>query len=200
MVLSDEIYERLIFGGAAFRAFAGLSPELFARTLTVNGVSKTFAMTGWRIGWTAGPVSVIKAMDSIQGQQTGNPCSVSQYAALAALEGDQQCVEEMKAEFAKRCEFVCNRLEGMPGIKLIRPNGAFYAFFDVSAHFNKVFRGVKVTDSAGFCLAALEQAHVNLVLGSAFGAEGFVRLSYAASMETLQKGLDALQAWLKTGK
>ena len=201
-VLSDEIYERLVYGESEdtkFHAFAGLAPELFDRTLTVNGVSKTYAMTGWRIGWTAGPAEVIKAMGSIQSQQTGNPCSVSQFAAIAALTGDQSCVEQMKAEFVKRRDFVCERLPKIQGLKLAPPDGAFYAFFDISEHFGKTFGGVKVTDSDIFCRTALEQAHVNLVLGADFGAEGFARMSFATSMETIQRGLDAFEAWLATG-
>lgn len=200
LVLTDEIYERLVYGGARFQAFASLGAELFNRTLTVNGVSKTYAMTGWRIGWTAGPANVIKAMDGVQGQQTSNPCSISQYAAVAALNGDQQCISKMKAEFAKRCEYVVGRISRIRGLKLTPPGGAFYAFFDVSSYFGKTFRTNTVTDSASFCLAALEQAHVSLVQGAAFGAEGFVRLSFATSMEIIERGLDALEAWLATGK
>ncbi|MGL4465444.1 MAG: pyridoxal phosphate-dependent aminotransferase [Planctomycetia bacterium] len=197
LVLSDEIYERLIYGDVAFQAFASLGPELYARTLTVNGVSKTYAMTGWRIGWTCGPADVIAAMDGIQSQQSGNPCSVSQYAAIAALNGDQGCVEEMKMEFARRCSYVCDRLPTLPGVVLPKPTGAFYAFFDVSRHFGKTFGGMKVENSTQFCLGALAQAHVNLVPGSAFGQEGFVRMSFATGMPVIEKGLDALEAWLK---
>lgn len=200
VVLSDEIYERLIYGGAQFKAFAALRPELFERTLTVNGVSKTYAMTGWRIGWTAGPTNIIKAMDTIQSQQTSNPSSISQYAAIAALTGDQVCIEKMKVEFAKRCAYVCERIPKIPGVKLPLPDGAFYAFFDVSSYFGKSFGGVKVTDSTSFCLTAIDQAKVVLTQGSAFGAEGFVRLSFATSLDTLRAGLDALENWLATAK
>lgn len=197
-VLSDEIYERLIYTDTPFVAFGSLGPEIFERTLTVNGVSKTFAMTGWRIGWTCGPAAIIKAMDNIQSQQTSNPSSISQYAAIAALRGDPGCVEAMKQEFVKRRNYVCERLNKIPGITIEPPDGAFYAFFDVTKFFNKTFGGVKVKDSQSFCLALLEQGHVNFVQGSAFGAEGFVRMSFATSMETIQKGLDALEAWLKS--
>ncbi|QDU63406.1 Putative N-acetyl-LL-diaminopimelate aminotransferase [Planctomycetes bacterium Pan216] len=199
IVLSDEIYERLLYGDAEFKAFASLGPDVLERTLTVNGVSKTYAMTGWRIGWTAGPAAVIKAMGTIQSQQTSNPCSISQCAAIAALSGDQAPVEAMKKEFAKRRDFVCKRLGEIEGLGIVEPDGAFYAFIDVSAHFGKTFGGSTVKDSSSFCLAALEQAHVNLVQGDAFGAEGFARLSFATSMEIIAKGLDALEAWLKTG-
>lgn len=200
IVLSDEIYERLIYGGAQFKAFAALRPELFDRSLTVNGVSKTYAMTGWRIGWTAGPTNIIKAMDTIQSQQTSNPSSISQYAAIAALTGDQACIEKMKVEFAKRCAYVCERILKIPGVKLPIPDGAFYAFFDVSSYFGKRFGGVTVTDSTSFCHTAIDQAKVVLTQGSAFGAEGFVRLSFATSQDTLRAGLDALENWLATAK
>jgi aspartate aminotransferase len=197
-VISDEIYERLVFGDAKATCFATLRPGLAERTLTISGASKSYAMTGWRMGWTLGPAHVIKAMGNIQSQQTGNPCSISQYAALAALEGEQECVEWMRKEFEARRDLVCGRLSAIPGVRCPLPGGAFYAFFDVSAHFGRSLGGHKVADSAGFSRAALEAAHVNLVAGSAFGAEGYVRLSYATSREQLQGGLDRLEAWLRT--
>lgn len=200
IVMSDEIYERLIYGDAEFKAFASLRPELMERTITINGVSKTYAMTGWRIGWTAAPANIIKAMDTIQSQQTSNPCSISQYAAIAALTGDQEPVEKMKVEFAKRCAYVCERIPKIPGVELPLPDGAFYAFFDVSTYFGKSFGGVKVTDSESFCMAAIDQAKVVMTQGSAFGAEGFVRMSFATSMETLKAGLDVFEKWLKTAE
>jgi aspartate aminotransferase len=195
-VLSDEIYERLIFGDAKATCFATLRPGLAERTLTVSGASKTYSMTGWRMGWTCGPAALIKAMGNIQSQQTGCPCSVSQYAALAALEGDQQCVEKMRQEFEVRRDLVCKRLSAIKGIRCPVPGGAFYAFFDVSAHFGRTLGGITINDSATFCRAALEQAHVNIVQGSAFGAEGYARLSYATSRAVLEAGMDALEKWL----
>ncbi len=196
-VISDEIYERLVFGDARATCFATLRPGLAERTITISGASKTYAMTGWRMGWALGPVQVIKAMGNIQSQQTGCPCSVSQYAALAAIEGDQECVERMRREFEARRDLVCARLKKIPGVKSFVPQGAFYAFFDVSAHFGRTLGGRSVTDSISFCQAALECAHVNVVAGAAFGAEGYVRLSYAASREQLQAGLDRLEQFLR---
>jgi aspartate aminotransferase len=198
-VLSDEIYEQLVFGDAEATCFAKLRPELAERTITISGCSKTYAMTGWRMGWTVGPLQVIRAMGNVQSQQTGCPSSVSQYAALAALQGDQSCVEKMRQEFEARRDLVCERLTAMPGVKCSTPGGAFYAFFNISAHFGRTLGGKKITDSAGFCQAALESAHVNLVAGSAFGAEGYVRLSFAASREQLIAGLDRLEAFLGQG-
>ncbi len=195
-VLSDEIYERLLFGDAQATCFATLRPGLAERTLTISGASKTYSMTGWRMGWTCGPAHVIKAMGDIQSQETGNPCSISQYAAIAALEGDQGCVETMRREFEARRDLVCKRLSAIKGIRCPVPGGAFYAFFDVSAHFGRTLGGVTINDSATFCRAALMQAQVNLVQGSAFGAEGYARLSYATSRAILDSGLEALEKWL----
>ncbi|HTU19732.1 MAG TPA: pyridoxal phosphate-dependent aminotransferase [Gemmataceae bacterium] len=196
-VISDEIYERLVFDNAHATCFATLRPGLAERTITISGASKTYAMTGWRMGWALGPAAVIKAMGNVQSQQTGCPCSVSQYAALAAIEGDQECVERMRREFEARRDLVCARLRKMPGVKSSVPQGAFYAFFDVSAHFGRTLAGRPVADSLNFCQAALECAHVNVVAGAAFGAEGYVRLSYAASREQLQAGLERLEQFLR---
>ncbi len=196
-VISDEIYEKLVYGDARATCFATLRPGLAESTITISGVSKSYAMTGWRIGWAVAPLAVAKAMANVQSQETSNPCSVSQYAALAALEGDQGCVEEMRREFQARRDLVCRRLCELPGIGCPVPEGAFYAFFNVSAHFGKTLKGRKVTDSASFCQAALETVHVNLVPGSAFGMEGCVRLSFATSRETINQGIDRLEEFLR---
>jgi aspartate aminotransferase len=197
-VLSDEIYEKLVYGDARATCFATLRPALPERTITISGVSKSYAMTGWRMGWALGPAHVVKAMGNIQSQETSNPSSISQYAALAALEGDQECVEKMRREFEARRDLVCRRLAALPNVRCPMPGGAFYAFFNISAHFGRTLAGKKVTDSASFCQIALETAHVNMVPGSAFGAEGYVRLSFAASREQLNGGLDRLEQLLKT--
>jgi aspartate aminotransferase len=196
-VLSDEIYERLVFGDARATCFATLLPGLQDLTLTISGASKTFSMTGWRIGWTLGPRPIIGAMGNVQSQQTSSPCSVSQAAARAALEGDQTCVETMRKEFEARRDLVCARLAKLPGVRVRVPEGAFYAFFDVSSWSGKQLAGETVANSNDFCRIALDRAHVCLVQGSAFGAEGYVRLSYASSREELQGGLDRLEALLK---
>ena len=197
-VLSDEIYEKLIYEGSEFRSFAALSPEARDLTIIVSGVSKAYAMTGWRIGWTLAPADVTKAMDKLQSQETSNPCSVSQHAAIEALNGPQECVGEMLAEFRTRREFVLSRLKQIPGLRFAEPGGAFYAFFNVSDYFGKPLgeSGAVVDNSSDFCTALLEGGHVALVTGDAFGAPGYVRLSFATSMDVLETGLDRLAGFL----
>jgi aspartate aminotransferase len=199
-ILSDEIYEQLTFGTAKPTCVATLRPWLKDRTITISGASKSYAMTGWRMGWAVAPAAVVKAMDTIQSQETSCPSSVSQAALVAALNGPQECVSEMRAEFAKRRELTVGLLQALPGVKLPVPEGAFYAFFDVSAYFKKTFGDKVVTDSLSFCNVLLEQAHVNLVPGVAFGAEGFVRMSFATNPATIEAGLAKLREWLATGK
>jgi aspartate aminotransferase len=195
-ILSDEIYEQLTYGDAKPTCIAGIKPELRDRTITISGASKSYAMTGWRMGWTVAPKPLVDAMGNVQSQQTSCPSSVSQYALVAALDGPQDCVAEMRTEFRARRDLVCDRLRKIPGITFPTPDGAFYVFFDVSAYFGKPVGGLTVTNSLDFCKACLESAHVNLVPGSAFGAEGFVRMSYANSRAELEGGLAALAKWL----
>ncbi|OYW12802.1 MAG: aspartate aminotransferase, partial [Planctomycetales bacterium 12-60-4] len=191
-VLSDEIYEKLIYGDSQFQCFAGFGPEVAARTIIVSGVSKAYAMTGWRIGWTIGPAAVIKAMDNLQSQETSNPCSISQYAAIAAIDGPQDSVETMRVEFENRRNYAVDRFNAMRekfGITFAEPGGAFYVFFNVAKSFGKPLGGGRVVDNAtDFCTALLEEAHVALVTGDAFGAPGYVRLSFATSMDVLKRG------------
>jgi aspartate aminotransferase len=198
IVLSDEIYEKLIYDGSEFKSFATLGPEVAKRTVIVSGVSKAYAMTGWRIGWTLAPENVTKGMTKLQSQETSNPCSISQYAAIAALEGPQDCVEEMRVQFAERRKYVLSRLRNLPDISFAEPGGAFYAFFNVSRHFGKPLGGGKVVNNAtAFCTALLEEAHVGSVTGDAFGAPGYVRLSFATSMDVIENGFDRLEAFLR---
>ena len=199
-ILSDEIYEQLIYGTAKPTCVATLRPWLKDRTITISGASKSYAMTGWRMGWAIAPPALVKAMDTIQSQETSCPSSVSQAALVAALNGPQECVAEMRAEFATRRELTLGLLNAIPGVNLPVPEGAFYAFFDVSAYFGKTFADKVVTDSLTFCGALLEQAHVNLVPGVAFGAEGFVRMSFATSRDVIEGGIARMKDWLATGK
>ncbi len=201
-LLSDEIYEQLTYGDAKPTCVVTLRPGLRDRTMTISGASKSYAMTGWRIGWTVAPAAIVKAMDNIQSQETSCPSSVSQAALVAALESpeSERCIAEMRAEFAARRLLVAERLKGVPGVQLPLADGAFYAFFRVADHFGKTFGGKQVTDSMAFCAALLEQAHVNLVPGSAFGAEGFVRMSFATSRDAIEGGVARLKDWLAGGK
>jgi aspartate aminotransferase len=196
-VLSDEIYEQLTYDGASPTCFATLRPGLSDRTITISGVSKTYAMTGWRIGWSIAPTPVAKFMGDLQSQETSNPCSVSQYAALEAIVGPQDSVQFMLEQFTKRRSYVLERIEALPGVTCVPPGGAFYAFMNVSSHFGRTLGGRKIVDSTAFCLSALASAHVATVMGSAFGAEGYARLSFATDLRTLERGFDALEGFLK---
>lgn len=197
-VISDEIYEQLTYGDETPTCFATLRPGLADRTVTISGVSKTYAMTGWRIGWAVAPLPVAKFMGDLQSQETSNPCSVSQWAALEALTGPQDSVAQMKRQFAKRREYVLERVAALPDVTCVPPGGAFYAYMNVSRHFGRTLGGHKVVDSTTFCLAALAQAHVALVMGSAFGSEGYARLSFATSLTTIERGFDALAKFLES--
>jgi len=196
IILSDEIYEQLTYGDAKPTCVAMLRPAIKDRVITVSGASKSYAMTGWRMGWAIAPAAVVKAMDTIQSQETSCPSSVSQAALIAALDGPQECVAEMRKEFEARKELVLKRLADIPGLRVAPFDGAFYAFIEVASYFGKTFGGKLVIDSMSFCTALLEQAHVNLVPGAAFGADGFARMSFATSREEIEGGLAKLKAWL----
>jgi aspartate aminotransferase len=195
-VLSDEIYEALTYGDAQSYIFSTLRPGLADRTITISGVSKSYAMTGWRIGWSVSPESVAKFMGDLQSQETSNPCSVSQWAALEAINGPQDDVAKMKAAFVERRAYVLERIKTLPGVTCVPPDGAFYAYMNVSSHFGRTLGGVLVNDSTSFCMTALEKAHVALVMGSAFGSEGYARMSFATDLDTIGRGFDALEKFL----
>jgi aspartate aminotransferase len=192
-VISDEIYEKLIYDGFTHQSIASLGPEIKDLTIVVNGVSKSHAMTGWRIGFAAGPKDVITAMANIQSQSTSNPTSISQKAALEALRGPQDFIGTMNIEFDKRRKYMVERLNKMPGVSCIMPVGAFYAFPNVSKLFGKSADGKMIRNSSDLATFLLEEAKVALVSGDAFGADPYIRLSYATSMENIQKGLDRIE-------
>ena len=189
-IVSDEIYDQLVFDGQSAVSLPTLRPGLEHRTVVVAGVSKTYSMTGWRIGWTICPEPLAKAIGNLQSQETSNPCSVSQHAAVAALTGPQECVATMNAAFQVRRDLVAARLRGIPGVRIPDIGGAFYAFFDISPILARGTDGI--TTSAAWCEALLEKEHVALVAGSAFGTEGHVRMSFASSEEKLERGLDRI--------
>ncbi|MGD9720622.1 MAG: pyridoxal phosphate-dependent aminotransferase [Pirellulales bacterium] len=196
VAVSDEIYEKLVYGKHRFASFATVRPELQERTVIVNGASKAYAMTGWRIGWTLSPTNVAAAMTDLQSQETSNPSSVSQYAALAALDGPQECVSQMLAEFAKRREYVRERLARLE-LSCPEMAGAFYAFINIKPHLGRSYNGTRVDNSTQWCLALLEQQNVATVMGSAFGAEGYARISFATDLETLRAGFDRIETFLR---
>lgn len=197
-VLSDEIYEQLTYEDSEPTCFATLRPGLAERTITISGVSKTYAMTGWRIGWAIAAKEVAAFMGDLQSQETANACSISQWAAVEAIGGDQSSVAAMRLEFTERRRFVLDRIARLPGVTCVPPQGAFYAFMNVSAHFGRKITGFDVVDSTSFCKAALAGGGVALVPGAAFGAEGYARLSFATGMETIRAGLEAFDRFLRS--
>ncbi len=200
-VISDEIYEKLIYDGFTHTSIASLGREIKDLTIVVNGVSKSHAMTGWRIGYAAGPKDVITAMANIQSQSTSNPASISQKAALEALTGSQEFLTAMNAEFDKRRKYMVERLNSIAGLSCLMPVGAFYAFPRVSSHFGKrSAAGTAIRNSSDFANVLLDEAKVALVSGDSFGADAHIRLSYATSMENIRKGLDRIEGMVKALK
>jgi len=196
-VLSDEIYESLVYDDTRHVSIASLGPDIFERTIVVNGMSKSYAMTGWRVGYAAGPKEVIKAAMQLQSHSTSNPASISQKAALAALRGDQQCVQNMREEFDTRRRLIVELLRNLPGITCLQPKGAFYALPNVSEWYGKTICGRKVTSSLEFAAVCLEEAKIAVVPGSGFGDDRVVRISYATSMESITEGISRLRKILK---
>jgi len=202
IVFSDEIYERLVFGDVKFASFAALDPEVGKRTVTFNCLSKTYAMTGWRIGFTIGPAALIKAMDALQGQMTSNITSFCMPAIVEALKGPQDDAEKMRQAFAERGAHIHKRLSKLVGVKCPKPTGAFYVFPDIcKAVFGKKDpAGKTLSTAADFAASLLEHAKVAVVPGEDFGAPNHVRLSFATSMEQIDKGLDRIEGYLKSLK
>ena len=197
MVLSDEIYEKLIYGDTRFVSFASLSEDAYNRTLTLNGLSKSFSMTGWRLGYTAGPLEAIKAMGRLQSHMTSNPVTFGQYAAIEALgEPAERAIESMRKEFERRGKYMVERLNSIEGVHCSEVTGAFYCFPDVSSHYGRNINGANINGSMDFAQALLEQANVALVPGLPFGCDNNVRVSFACSLEHITKGLDRLEEWL----
>jgi aspartate aminotransferase len=193
-VISDEIYEKLLYDGFEHFSIASLGPAIKDLTIVVNGVSKSHAMTGWRIGYAAGPKDVITAMANIQSQSTSNPASISQKAAVEALRGPQDFIKTMNAEFDRRRKYMVERLNRIPAVSCPMPVGAFYAFPNVSRLYGRSAGGKTIRNSSDLANYLLEDARVALVSGDAFGADPYIRLSYATSMESITKGLDRIEA------
>jgi len=195
MILSDEIYEQLVYGGARHVSVASVSDDARSRTVLINGVSKTWAMTGWRIGYAAAPAEIAEGMERLQGQSTSNPAAVSQQAALKALTGDREPAETMKKRFAARRDLVIAKIARLPGVRLVPPDGAFYVLPDFSDRIASARNGV--SNSAQLCDYLIDEAKAVCVPGSAFGMEGHVRISYAVSEKDLEDGLDRIAAALE---
>ncbi len=193
-VVTDDMYEHIYWGDEPFCSFASACPQLADRTVVVHGVSKAYAMTGWRIGYAAGPEEIVKAMKKLQGQSTSNPSSVAQYAALAALQGDQQCVADMNKAFRERHDFVVPALNMIDGVSCNAGDGTFYSFPDMRGAIDRM---PGISDDLELAENLLESAGVALVPGSAFGAPGHLRLSFATSLEVLQEALIRLEKALE---
>ena len=193
LIISDDIYEKLVYDGFEFISIASISKEVKDLTIVVNGVSKAYAMTGWRIGYAAAAKEIITAMTNIQSQSTSNPNSIAMKASTEALIGTQDAVSAMVGEFDKRRVYMVERLNRIKGITCLRPNGAFYAFPNVTGLLRKNFNGKLIETSSDMATLLLDEVKVALVPGSAFGAEGFLRLSYATSMEKIKEGIDRVE-------
>ncbi len=189
LVVSDEIYEKILYDGAIHRSIASFGPEIFQRSIVSNGFAKAFSMTGWRVGYIAGPVEIVEAMTNIQGHSTSNVCTFAQYGAIAALESPQDCIEEMVKAFSERRQYILERVRSLPGLNCPTPNGAFYVFIDISQ------TGLKSRD---FCQKLLETQKVAAIPGIAFGADDCIRLSYATDLKTIEKGFDRIDQFIGT--
>ncbi len=192
-IVVDEIYEKLVYDNFAFTSFPSLAPDLRERIILVNGVSKAYAMTGWRIGYTAAPKEIIAGINKIQSHSTSNASSISQYAALEALVGPQDAVENMRIHFEKRRDYFYSAIDEIPGFNCPKPEGAFYLFPNVSGLFGKSYNDRVINNSFDLAMFLIDEALVATVPGSAFGAEGYLRLSYATSMENLEEAVKRIK-------
>jgi aspartate aminotransferase len=196
-VISDEIYEKIVYDGFVSYSIASFNEEIKKRTFVLNAVSKTYSMTGWRIGYAAGPEDVVAAMTNIQSQSTSNPDSISQKASVEALNGPQEIVTKMVSAFAERRNYIVDRLNKMPGVSCFNPVGAFYVFPNFSSYYGKSYQDKKIAGSTELAAFFLDVAKVAMVPGIEFGADPFERLSFATSMENIKEGMDRIEKSLK---
>lgn len=196
-VVSDEIYERLVYDGKKHVSIAAFGSDIKELTIVINGMSKAYAMTGWRLGYAAANEKIVKAMSSVQSHAVSHPSSITQYASTAALNGPQYDVEIMLKEFDKRRSYMFERINSMEGLSCIKPEGAFYVFADISNFLGRELCGVKLTSSLDFAQVMLEKGHVAVIPGAAFGADSYIRLSYATSMEIIKSGLDTFESFIR---
>ena len=193
IIISDEIYEKILYNGLKHTSVASLGEDVKKSTILVNGVSKTYSMTGWRIGYAAGDKDVISAMSKLQGQSTSNPTSISQWAAIAAFSGPHDEIVRRTGEFEERKNYIVERLNAIPGLHCFSPQGAFYVFPNVSGYYGKEYDGKVIKDSLDFTEYILVEAKVAVVPGVAFGSDDHVRISYATSMDDIVKGMDRIE-------
>jgi len=196
-VISDEIYEKLIYDGNKHYSIASFGKEIYDRTIVVNGFSKSYSMTGWRIGYTASNLQLAKVMGNVQSHQTSNPCSIAQKGAEEALRGSQDCIAVMHTEFDKRREYMYERLSKMPGVRMLKPEGAFYLFIDISSLVNKKHGSVTINNATDFAMLLLEHALVATVPCADFGFPNHIRISYAADIEEIKTGVDRIEELLQ---
>jgi aspartate aminotransferase len=189
LVVSDEIYEKLVYDATQHVSIGTCSPEIYERTLVSSGFAKAYSMTGWRVGWLAGPVEIIRAATRIQGHSTSNVCTFAQWGAIAALESSQACVETMRVAFAERRQAMFDLINAIPGLSCAKPDGAFYLFPSIAK------TGMT---SLEFCDALLEEQQVALIPGIAFGANDYIRLSYATDMDTINRGMERLDKFVRS--
>ena len=195
-IISDEIYYKLIYDGKEFTSVASLGEDIKDRTIIINGVSKTYAMTGWRIGYTASNAKIAKVMTNYLSHSTSSPSTISQFAAVEALRGSQTGIKEMRDEFEKRRDYIVERVNAIPGVSCRKPDGAFYVMINIEKLIGRTFGGKLIKDSDDFSLAFLESGLVAVVSCTGFGCDNFVRLTYAASMETIAEGMNRLERFV----
>lgn len=197
LIISDEIYEKLIYDEEKHISIASISKDAYDRTIVINGLSKSYAMTGWRLGYTACSEKIAKLMTNLQSHMTSNTCSITQYAAVEALTGPQEQIKVMVSEFEKRRDYMVETLSQMKNISIIKPKGAFYVMVNIEKFIGKDFNGKKVTDSVSFASVLLEEEKVAVIPGAAFGLENYIRLSYATSMENIKEGLERIKKFIE---
>lgn len=196
LIISDEIYEKLIYGDKKHISIASISNDAFERTIVINGVSKSYAMTGWRIGYTAADEKLIKIMSNIQSHTTSNPNSIAQYASVEALNGEQKSLDIMVKEFAKRRNYMVDKINSIRSLSCIKPEGAFYVMVNISKLLNKKINNQIITDSLSFSNLLLEHEKVAVIPGIAFGVDNYIRLSYATSMDNIINGLSRIEKFV----
>ncbi|AWI04022.1 pyridoxal phosphate-dependent aminotransferase [Clostridium drakei] len=196
IILSDEIYEKLIYGDEKHISIGSLSEDAYNRTITINGVSKTYSMTGWRIGYAAANEEIIKLMSSLQSHTTANPNSIAQYASVAALNGDEEQIEKMVKEFRNRRDYMVKKINEIENLSCTEPKGAFYVMMNISKTFGKKSNECEIKDSLTFSQALLEKKKVAVIPGIGFGMDNYVRLSYATSMDNIKSGLDRIEKFI----